>query len=194
MTPNLSVTITADDLEALIDEHITALGFTNGTARAAQLALCAKSAPAEPDAERPISIPTALILWAGIEDQSQPTQWHKGYEAARGYVNMQICSAIPTTKDHLAVAEPVSREALKKRFDQLELEVMQNKHTAASLFTQMRTAALYLDPPSTDAELVALLHDARLQLYQAYISREDEEELQQMIKRIDAKLATTSPQ
>lgn len=41
-----------------------------------------------------------------------------------------------------------------------------------------------------DAELVALMHDARLQLYQAYISREDEEELQQIIKRIDSKLAS----
>jgi hypothetical protein len=56
-------------------------------------------------------------------------------------------------------AEPVSREALKKRFDQLELEVMQNKHTAASLFTKMRTAALYLDSPSPDAELVSLLRE-----------------------------------
>ncbi|MBU1282757.1 MAG: hypothetical protein KJ989_13230 [Gammaproteobacteria bacterium] len=58
-------------------------------------------------------------------------------------------------------------------------------------------AKLYTHPADQvaepDAELVALLHDARLQLYQAYISREDEEELQQMIKRIDAKLASLKP-
>ena len=98
-------------LQFALDTHI--IGDLRARQQVEEIIQQAKSAPAEPDVERPISIPTALILWAGIEDQSQPTQWHKGYEAARGYVNMQICSAIPTTKVHLAVAEPVSREAVE---------------------------------------------------------------------------------
>ena len=33
-------------------------------------------------------------------------------------------------------------EAMKARFDQIEREIMEGQHTAASVFTQMRTAAL----------------------------------------------------
>jgi hypothetical protein len=46
--------------------------------------------------------------------------------------------------------------AMRARGDQIEREIMANKHTAASVFTQMRTAALYTAPPSPDAELAEL--------------------------------------
>ena len=46
--------------------------------------------------------------------------------------------------------------AMRARFDQIEREIMANKHTAASVFTQMRTAALYIAPPLPGAELVEL--------------------------------------
>jgi hypothetical protein len=83
--------------------------------------------------------------------------------------------------------EVAQGEALKQRFDQLELEVMQGKHTAASIFTQMRTAALYTTPPSPDAELVELLRECRRApnnlIWPESILRD----------RIDAKLASLVP-
>lgn len=145
-------------LQFALDTHI--IGDLRARQQVEEIIRQAKSAPTEPDVERPISIPTALILWAGIEDESQPTQWHKGYEAARGYVNMQICSAIPTTKDHLAVAEPVSREEVgwlcthsdgRKRIELPGCVYDQDAGWGAS------RVPLYTAPPSPDAELVELL-------------------------------------
>lgn len=57
--------------------------------------------------------------------------------------------------------KPVQGEAaMRKRFDQIEREIMEGKHTAASVFTQMRTAAhggANTAAAKPDAELVALL-------------------------------------
>ena len=41
---------------------------------------------AEPN---PAQIPAALIEWANLSEY-EPTQWHKGYEAARRWVKMQL--------------------------------------------------------------------------------------------------------
>lgn len=50
-------------------------------------------------------------------------------------------------------------DALRKRFDQIEREVAEGKHTAASVFTQMRTAAIYIG--QSDAErALQLKHEA----------------------------------
>ena len=64
-----------------------------------------------------------------------------------------------------ASVERVGQEALRKRFDEIEREIMEGKHTAASVFTQMRTAAIYTAPqpaaPATDvAGLVVALERA----------------------------------
>lgn len=37
--------------------------------------------------------------------------------------------------------------SMKDRFDEIEREIMEGKHTAASVFTQMRTAAVYMAQP-----------------------------------------------
>jgi len=78
-------------------------GFIHGSGMCANCdaALPARDIEAAPEpvhgeAERPIPIPTALMLWAWVDDESQPTQWHHGYESARGYVKAQIEGATPT--------------------------------------------------------------------------------------------------
>ena len=48
-----------------------------------------------------------------------------------------------------APVERVEQEALRKRFDEIEREICEGKHTAASVFTQMRTAAFYTAPQPT---------------------------------------------
>ena len=45
-----------------------------------------------------------------------------------------------------APVERVGQEAVRKRFDEIEREICEGKHTAASVFTQMRTAAFYTTP------------------------------------------------
>lgn len=51
--------------------------------------------------------------------------------------------------------------AMRQRFSQIEDEIMAGKHTAASVFTQMRTAALYTHPADQVAEgVVAQLREA----------------------------------
>jgi hypothetical protein len=42
--------------------------------------------------------------------------------------------------------------AMRQRFSQIEDEIMDGKHTAASVFTQMRTAALYTHPADQVAD------------------------------------------
>ena len=42
--------------------------------------------------------------------------------------------------------------AMRQRFSQIEDEIMAGKHTAASVFTQMRTAALYTHPADQVAD------------------------------------------
>tara|TARA_Y100000758_G_scaffold264259_2_gene203509 strand:+ start:574 stop:1221 length:648 start_codon:yes stop_codon:yes gene_type:complete len=60
-----------------------------------------------------------------------------------------------------APVERVEQEAMRKRFDQIEREVCEGKRTAASVFTQMRTAALYTTPqPAPAAQDVAGLVEA----------------------------------
>ena len=51
--------------------------------------LCVASSPlyAEP---KPAQIPAALIEWANLSEYYELTQWHKGYEAARRLVKMQL--------------------------------------------------------------------------------------------------------
>lgn len=39
---------------------------------------------------------------------------------------------------------------MKDRFDEIEREIMEGKHTAASVFTQMRTAAVYMAQPQPE--------------------------------------------
>ena len=90
---------------------------------------------------------------------------------------------------------------MHKRFNHIEREIMEGKHTAASVFTQMRTAAVYLAPAKPDAELVELLTEARADL-KAYIDAEytahmleyphnqrKRESDMGVVNRIDAKLA-----
>lgn len=38
---------------------------------------------------KPAQMPAALIEWANLSEY-EPTQWHKGYEAARRWVKMQL--------------------------------------------------------------------------------------------------------
>lgn len=45
--------------------------------------------------------------------------------------------------------------SMKDRFDEIEREIMEGKHTAASVFTQMRTAAVYMAQPQPEAGPVA---------------------------------------
>lgn len=55
-----------------------------------------------------------------------------------------------------AMAEPApAQDELRKRFDEIEDEVARGKHTAASVFTQMRTAAMYIRPAQTEQQPVA---------------------------------------
>lgn len=67
-----------------------------------------------------------------------------------------------------AAPHPVSGEqkpdALRKRFSDIEDEIMAGKHNAASVFTAMRTAALYIGQPAAQdvAGLVEALEQARL--------------------------------
>ena len=63
-------------------------------------------------------------------------------------------------------ATPVAQEpkpkpdALRKRFSDIEDEIMEGKHNAQSVFTAMRTAALYIGQPAAQevSGLIAALH------------------------------------
>lgn len=58
--------------------------------------------------------------------------------------------------DFPSPAEPApAQDELRKRFDEIEDEVARGKHTAASVFTQMRTAAMYIRPAQTEQQPVA---------------------------------------
>lgn len=81
-----------------------------------------------------------------------------------------------TLFDLLAAApHPVSGEqkadALRKRFSDIEDEIMAGKHNAASVFTAMRTAALYIGKPSAQdvAGLVEML-DSMVCAYRSVIA------------------------
>ncbi|MFG3451213.1 hypothetical protein [Stutzerimonas stutzeri] len=82
----------------------------------------------------------------------------------------EVVSDLPTRRDWLdpvlearmkaalsQQAEPVepapAQDELRKRFDEIEDEVARGKHTAASVFTQMRTAAMYIRPAQTEQQL-----------------------------------------
>ena len=61
----------------------------------------------------------------------------------------------------LVVEGQADHAHLRERFDEIEREIMEGKHTASSVFTQMRTATLYSAPqPAPDvAALVEALED-----------------------------------
>lgn len=61
-----------------------------------------------------------------------------------GFVEWQNHRAQPPSQGGEAVA-------MRQRFSQIEDEIMEGKHTAASVFTQMRTAALYTNPADPGA-------------------------------------------
>jgi hypothetical protein len=91
-------------------------------------------------------------------------------------------------------AEPVQGEAvMHKRFNQIEREIMEGKHTAASVFTQMRTAAVYLAAAKPDAELIQILKFARTTMAVTAKSENlrevERRSLLDEVARIDAKLA-----
>lgn len=72
-------------------------------------------------------------------------------------------------REYLAAApapvERVEQDALRKRFDQIEREVCEGKHTAASVFTQMRTAAFYTTPqpaPTAAQDVAGLVGKMRM--------------------------------
>lgn len=68
-------------------------------------------------------------------------------------------AALPAT--HPA-PESVGGEKMRERFSQIENEIMAGKHTASSVFTQMRTAALYMAataPAGSRVVQVELLQD-----------------------------------
>lgn len=50
-----------------------------------------------------------------------------------------------------------AQDALRKRFDEIEFEVAQGRHTAASVFTQMRTAVMSTRPAQTEQKPVAVV-------------------------------------
>jgi hypothetical protein len=110
---------------------------------------------------------------------------------ASGCDYMRLKDLIAQAKS--APAEPVGREAvslsLLARFGQIEFEIMQGKHSAASVFTQMRTAAVYLAPPSPDAELVSLLREIHA-VMRGYFPGANPLAHDQLMRRIDAKLAS----
>lgn len=68
----------------------------------------ASAAQAAPD-ERVIPTPTALILWANEPDEGGDCDWNHGYEAARGYVKIQIDSAVATAKRQAAPVVPADK-------------------------------------------------------------------------------------
>ena len=49
-----------------------------------------------------------------------------------------------------------AQDELRKRFDEIEFEVAQGKHSAASVFTQMRTAAMYIRPAQTEQQRIRM--------------------------------------
>lgn len=55
-------------------------------------------------------------------------------------------------RDTPKMPESLVQDELRKRFDQIEDEVARGKHTAASVFTQMRTAAMYIRPAQTEQQ------------------------------------------
>lgn len=84
--------------------------------------------------------------------------------------------------------------AMRQRFSHIEDEIMAGKHTASSVFTQMRTAALYTRPADQvaepDAELIELLRDAR-EFAAAYVSNSFfGANARKTLSRIDAKMAS----
>lgn len=50
-------------------------------------------------------------------------------------------------------------DKLKERFDEIEREIMKGQHTAASVFTQMRTAAMYIKQAPAEQEPVGQWSD-----------------------------------
>lgn len=54
--------------------------------------------------------------------------------------------------------------AMRQRFSQIEDEIMAGKHTAASVFTQMRTAALYTHPADQVADGVVVSRELLLRI------------------------------
>lgn len=72
-----------------------------------------------------------------------------------------------------AAPHPVSGEqkadALRKRFSDIEDEIMAGKHNAASVFTAMRTAALYIGKPSAQ-DVAGLMLDSMVCAYRSAIA------------------------
>ena len=77
-----------------------------------------------------------------LSQQAEPTDTYTAVDMAT--------AAAQGFRDGQAAAQ----DELRKRFDEIEFEVAQGKHTAASVFTQMRIAAMYIRPAQTEQQPV----------------------------------------
>lgn len=76
--------------------------------------------------------------------------------------NEGVGMPIYTAPQPVVQGEP-DQAHLRERFDEIEREIAENKHTASSVFTQMRTAAFYTTPQSAvQREPVAYLRKDQL--------------------------------
>ena len=91
--------------------------------------------------------------------QAEPAQEPREKSARPGYLDQAVIDRVAEiSARHLEeisrrLAEPSpAQDELRKRFDEIEDEVARGKHTAASVFTQMRTAAMYIRPAQTEQQ------------------------------------------
>lgn len=99
-----------------------------------------------------------------------------------------------------AVQGEADRARLRERFDEIEREIMENKHTASSVFTQMRTDVLYTAPqpaPAVQNKPMSFCEDAALSLAERTFSSEVDEQLAedviQYARRLHTLYATPQP-